>query len=84
MCDKPYDAVVFINDMFELEDNGIREMDTDMQKWVYHYLASQMPVWCEIYNIPYYIIQGTPQERMKEIKRVLKKHYTQKRVTDFA
>jgi len=84
MINKPYDAVIFIDDYFELEDNGIREMDEDMQEWVYTYLTQMVPIWCDIYGIPLYIISGTHTERIKSIKQVLKKHYTQKRVGDYA
>lgn len=83
MINKPYDAVIFIDDYFDLEDNGIREMDTEMQDWVYTYLTQMVPIWCDIYGIPLYVISGTPQERIKEVKRVLKPHYAQKRVSDY-
>lgn len=83
MRQHPYDALIFIDDYFEIEDNGMREVDTDMQEWIFGWLSTQVPMWCDIYDVPLYTVSGATVERIKEVKRVLKKHYSQRKVSDY-
>lgn len=84
MLAKPYDAVVFVGEYFALEDNGIRDMDEDMQTWIYDALEGLSVIYCDVYGIPLYTIHGSIDDRIKMLKARLKPHYTQKRVTDYA
>jgi len=80
---KPYDAVIFIDEYFPLEDNGIRDMDEKMQDWIFDTLTHLVPLKCEVYHIPYYSIKGTTNARIEDLDMKIKRFYVQSRLPDF-
>ncbi len=84
MSQKPYDQLIFINEYFDLEDNGIREMDEKMQEWVFSAASNCADLYSEIYNIPLSDVSGTIDERIAQIKEICAPHYKQKRISDYA
>ena len=68
MSSKPYDLVVFINEYFLLEDNGVRKMDELQQEDIFKYLNSLIPLMCEHYGIKYINVYGSTEKRLAQIK----------------
>lgn len=83
LATKPYDAVIFVDEYFPIEDNGIRDTDSKQQEWVFEALENIVPLKCEIYNIPYYFVHGSTETRISYVENVLSKYYFQTRLNDF-
>lgn len=77
----PYDLVIFIDDILPLEDNGVRDMEG--QEEIYNFLTQAVPLYTEQFGIPCIKVRGSTELRMKKINSLVKKIYSQKRVTDF-
>lgn len=80
---KPYDAIIYIDQYFPLEDNGIRDMDFEMQDWVFERLDNIVPLLCDVYKIPFYTVNGHTSARLEKIQELLKPLYIQSRIPDF-
>jgi len=83
LVSKPYDAVIFIDEYFNLEDNGIRDLDERMQEWVFDRLQELVPLKCEVYHIPYYKITGSTDARIAAVDDKIKRFYVQTRLPDY-
>ena len=84
MITKPYDQLIFIDEYFPLEDNGIREMDENMQLWIFENCYRAACLYCDIYNIPLVRISGSTETRIERVKEICAPFYKQKRVDDYA
>lgn len=84
LANKPYDAVVLVNEYFPLEDNGIRDLDEKMQEWIFDTLQDLVPLKCDIYHIPCYTIAGSTDARIADLDQKLKRFYVQTRLPDFS
>jgi len=80
---KPYDCVFFIDEYFILEDNGIRDLDEDMQSWIYTVMKDGVMTLCDIYNIPCIYVTGDLNKRIEKIQESLESIYDQKRLHDY-
>lgn len=83
MIQKPYDQLIFIDEYFDLEDNGIREMDEDMQLWIFENIKYATLLFKNIYDIPVSFINGSTNDRIALIKEICEPHYKQKRMQDY-
>lgn len=83
LAQKPYDAVFFVDEYFDMDDSDHREKDKKMQEWTYNTMKSLVYTVKEVYQIPVYYLTGTIDARISEIIKKSRKFYIQKRVTDF-
>jgi nicotinamide riboside kinase len=67
--EKPYDILFFVDEYFELEDNGIRNLDKDQQEYVYNFLKTFAQQFCKEHNIKLVTICGKNEKRIEEIKK---------------
>jgi nicotinamide riboside kinase len=67
----PYDVIFFVDEYFELEDNGIRLVDNEQQAETYRMLRGIASVYCATYKIPFYFISGMTHERIIAIESVI-------------
>ena len=70
---KPYDLIVFIDEMFPIEDNGNRCLNEKFQKWIFDFLKGEVVVSSETYGIPYLCVTGSTEERVQAIVDTLQK-----------
>jgi len=78
---KPYDLVVFIDDILPIEDNGTRDLDG--QEEIFDILSDSVPLYSGMFDVPVISVRSSTETRMKKINSRIKKIYQQKRVTDF-
>lgn len=83
MQTKPYDAVLFVDEFFTIENDGVRDTDVKQQEWVFEALSEIVPLQCEIYGIPYYYIHGSTETRIADTQQLLADFYVQTRLPDF-
>lgn len=83
LVSKPYDAVIFIDEYFPLEDNGIRDLDEKMQEYIFDTLEHLIPLKCETYHIPYYKLTGSTDQRIVSMDEKIKRFYFQTRLPDY-
>lgn len=65
----PYDVIFFIDDYFYLEDNGIRLIDIHQQAETFRMMKNIISLYSNLYDINYYDIIGSTEERIKIIER---------------
>ena len=78
----PYDAIVFVDEWLDFEDNGTRNMKED-QIAVFCDLDETMNFLPRIFNIPVIKVVGTTEERIDQVSGILDRIHSQKRVSDF-
>lgn len=71
MQTKPYDLIIFVDDIFKLVNNGVRKMDEAQQRDIYWMLRYMVPFYCEYYDIEYRFVSGSNVNRMKTIEDAL-------------
>jgi nicotinamide riboside kinase len=64
---KPYDLIVFVDEMFPIEDNGNRCLNVDYQKWIFEFLKTESGVASINYGIPVIDVKGTTEKRIERI-----------------
>lgn len=69
--ENPYDAIFFIDEYFDLVDNGIRTMDPVQQRETFDMLHGIAKTYGAAYNIPIYYIKGTTHDRINAVKRII-------------
>ena len=69
--ESPYDVIFFVDEYFELEDNGVRLVDSKQQEETYLMLKGIISVYCMTYKIPLYFISGMTYERIIAIESVI-------------
>lgn len=83
MQTKPYDAVIFVDEYFPIANDGVRDTDEVFQGWVFEALDNIVPFKCEVYNIPFFKVQGSTETRIERVQEILAKYYVQTRLPDF-
>ena len=80
---KPYDLIIYVDDMLPVEDNGIRD-SVDNQEEIHNNLKAIVPFYTNMFGIKTITVRGSTIARMKKVTPIIKKLYPQKRVEDFA
>lgn len=68
---KPYDAIFFVDEYFQLVDNGMRNLDKNQQEYVFNYLKNHIDGIANQYGIPIIHISGSTKKRTEVIKKWL-------------
>ena len=63
----PYDLIVFVDEYFDLEDDGNRSMNPDEQFYVYYLIDDIVNYVCLRFNIPIVYVSGSLDERIEKI-----------------
>lgn len=69
MRTRPYDLVVFIDEIFPLIDNGLRNMDPVEQRRTFRALSLILPSLCNAYSIPLMRVVGHTSDRIRLIEQ---------------
>jgi nicotinamide riboside kinase len=70
---RPYDLIVFIDEMFPIEDNGNRCLNEGYQKWVFEFLKNEVALTGITYHIPVLDVTGSVEERVSAVLSFLTK-----------
>jgi nicotinamide riboside kinase len=70
---KPYDLMVFVDEMFPIEDNGNRCLNEEYQIWIYNFLKEEIYAAGNLYGIPVLYVEGSIEERIKMILAALER-----------
>lgn len=65
--DNPYDYMVFVDEYFPLVDDGNRDMDSEIQEWVYTWIKDRIYYFSDIVRIPVIRVYGTTDNRILSI-----------------
>jgi nicotinamide riboside kinase len=68
---RPYDLMVFVDEMFPIEDNGNRCLNEDYQVWIYNFLKNEIYAAGNINRIPVLYVEGSTEERISMILAAL-------------
>jgi nicotinamide riboside kinase len=68
IASQPYDLIVFVDEMFPIEDNGNRCLDEKYQKWIFDFLKGAIPSWGR-FGISTMNVRGSTEERVEMILR---------------
>ena len=68
---KPYDLIIFVDEMFPIEDNGNRCLNEKYQKWIFDFLKGEVHGAWERFGIPTIDVRGSTEERIEMILRKL-------------
>jgi nicotinamide riboside kinase len=71
IASKPYDLIIFVDEMFPIEDNGNRCLDEKYQKWVFEFLKGEIHGAWERFGVPTIDVRGSTEERVEMILRKL-------------
>jgi nicotinamide riboside kinase len=72
MRTRPYDLVVFVNEIFPLVDNGLRDMDPVAQRQTFSLMSAMIPAMCSAYSVPLMRVVGHTNERIRAIESYLR------------
>lgn len=67
LASRPYDLIVFIDEMFPIEDNGLRCTNEKYQKWVFEFLKVETGVISINHRIPVLDVTGSTESRIAAI-----------------
>lgn len=74
LTNHPYNLIIFINEYFPLENNGIRNMDGEQQIKIYNFIEEILPGTCSQFNIPLIVINGSNEKRKRAVMQWLTEH----------
>lgn len=67
----PYDLIIFVDEYFPLEDNGIRNLDVNQQKYIFDYLKQNIFSVSKKFNIDLICVKGTTEDRYEMVSQWL-------------
>lgn len=65
--ERPYDLVIFVDEFFPLEDNGIRNLDAGQQAWIFFFVRRAAREMCRAHDIPLLPVRGERGDRVSAI-----------------
>lgn len=67
MMIRPYDLIVFVDEMFPIEDNGNRCLNEHYQQWIFKFLKNEVGMAGNRYRIPVLDVKGSVEERKRTL-----------------
>lgn len=73
LSSRPYDLLIFVDEMFPLEDNGRRPLDEHMQKVIFNMIKGYVITYSTVFGVPVVVIRGSDEERYALVKECIDK-----------
>jgi len=72
LAGRPYDLIIFVDELLPIEDNGSRCLNERYQEWIYNFIKTEVGVVGNNHRIPVLDVRGSTEVRVKLITESLK------------